>query len=398
MSNNFVKSKFVYFIAISILATVLSRASSQLKIIPILFLWYYMIDYCHKYIKQFRVKGYGRFLFFLFCFYCLFLILKAVFYDSNIGILGNFYTSFFGNLEFGLLSFLIFCCVFVVYEQRWLESYVKACDIILCLGIAVGILYLLKIDIEPYVFLLYLLPFLCLREIMDSGKKVCFITYSGFSLYYCWFEDERSILMMCVLSIVVMLLFLIKSNVLFKSIKIYCLTVPVVGIFLTIYNLSSEESFFEYLYHMYSDETTIVQDTRTFLFQELREDLTNTDTWLLGKGMFGTYYSEVMYVASKRGALVDNTNRLGTECGYLWLILKGGIIYFFLFFLLFYFAIVRAIKEATKVSVYIGFIIASRLLFMFISFTPAFDVANIFLWSLFGFVVSSTVKRKMPLL
>ena len=135
----------------------------------------------------------------------------------------------------------------------------------------------------------------------------------------------------------------------------------------------------------YGNNSSMVQDTRTFLFRELNEDLTSTSSWIYGKGIFGTYYSQVMHNAQMRKDYSDNENRLGTECGHLWLLLKGGIIYFIIYVLLFYTAILRGNKSDNYWLIFLSFILASRLMMMFISFTPSFDISNILIWLFLSF-------------
>ena len=387
--NSYLKNRFFLFALLSICATILTCANSMIKIVPIFFILIIMFQYYIGYKRRFSVSKFPKRVFTLYCCYCLFLVLKAVLFDSNAGLKGDFITSFFGNLEFGVLSFSIPCCALVVYERNWIATSMKVCDMIAVFGVLVGIAYIGGANIRYFTFLLYFLPFICFRLIIRYEHKILYWVYFFFSLYYCAMEDERSILVLDLVVLIALHTMLLYSHKLItKSIKLYCIIVPLVGAFLTFYNLFNKESFFEYMYTMYSGETTMVNDTRTFLFQELSEDLSETSTWLYGKGMFGTYYSNVMYVASKNGEIADNSNRLGTECGYLWLILKGGIIYFVLYFTLFYTTVVVAIRRNQQIFLFIAFLISSRLLFMFVSFTPAFDIANIFLWAMLGLTMA----------
>lgn len=366
---------------------------TNIKILPIMLILFLTFKYFIEYKKCLHLNGIIKNLFNLYCLYCLFLILKALLYDSNTGIKGNFITSFIGNLEFGILSFVIPISVLSIFEQNWDKAFIKTCDIIAYISIIIGILYLIGISIEASVFLLYLTPFMCFRQIIKSDKTFLYALYYILSTYYCYIEDERSILLMSFTTIIIFfLLKRFKNRYIIKYIKISCIIIPLAGLFLTLYNLFSEISFFEYLYNVYNDQTTMVNDTRTFLFKELNQDLSKTETWLYGKGMFGTYYSSVMEAAKNRGDYADNANRLGTECGYLWLLLKGGFTFLILYFLLFFSTILKAIKINNIVCLFIAFVIAIRLLFMFISLAPAFDISNIFLWAMFGIIATNRKK------
>lgn len=211
--------------------------------------------------------------------------------------------------------------------------------------------------------------------------------YFVISFFYCYVEDERSILGMNVLCIagLVFFMFFRKRKRIIKLVKLYSCIVPVVGVVLTTVNLVTGDSIFTIMENTYGNKSSMVQDTRTFLFRELNEDLTSTNSWIYGKGIFGTYYSQVMHNAQMRNDYSDNENRLGTECGHLWLLLKGGIIYFIIYVLLFYTAILRGNKSDNYWLIFLSFILASRLMMMFISFTPSFDISNILIWLFLAF-------------
>ena len=74
----------------------------------------------------------------------------------------------------------------------------------------------------------------------------------------------------------------------------------------------------------------LATDTRTFLYLEMAEDLTHTDSWLLGKGAFSHYYSFFFDQNSK-----SKYGRISSEVPLTNYLLRGGIIY-----VLFYFALI----------------------------------------------------------
>lgn len=163
---------------------------------------------------------------------------------------------------------------------------------------------------------------------------------------------------------------------------------------MTTINLVTGDSIFAILESQYGSKSEMTKDSRTFLFQELNEDLTRTSSWFYGKGIFGTYYSQVMYNNALIGqANSDNEYRLGTESGYLWLLLKGGIIYFILYVLLFYTAIILGNKSGNYWLIFLSFILANRLLLMFVSFTPTFDVSNILIWLFVAFNIQQIKQQ-----
>lgn len=381
------KRIFPFLCIFSLFATYLSTIETQLKVLPIACIYILLYKYYKSYGSLFRLNGWSKIIFCSYVFYGIFLILRSVFYDSNSGLMGNYVLSLFGNLEFGILSWILPITVLFVYEDGIEQSYRKVCDILVSLGILLGLLYLGNIDSSSFNKIFYLVPVVCPRLLLYKQKKYLYWIYFVISFLYSYVEDERSILGMNVLCIagLVVFMFFRKRKRIIKLVKLYSCIVPVVGVVLTTVNLVTGDSIFTIMENTYGNKSSMVQDTRTFLFRELNEDLTSTSSWIYGKGIFGTYYSQVMHNAQMRKDYSDNENRLGTECGHLWLLLKGGIIYFIIYVLLFYTAILRGNKSDNYWLIFLSFILASRLMMMFISFTPSFDISNILIWLFLAF-------------
>lgn len=380
--DNYNKSIFSTLCIFSLLATYFSKIGTQFKILPIACIYILLYKYYKSYGSLFRLNGWSKIIFNSYVFYCIFLILRSVFYDSNSGLMGNYVLSLFGNLEFGILSWILPITVLFVYEDGIIQSYRKVCDILVSLGILLGLLYLGEIDSLSFNKIFYLVPVVCPRLLLYKQKQYLYWIYFVFSFLYCYVEDERSILGMNILCIagLVVFLFFRKRKRIIKLVKLYSCIVPLVGVVLTTVNLVTGDSLFTMMEDTYGNKSSMVQDTRTFLFRELNEDLTSTSSWIYGKGIFGTYYSQVMHNAQMRKDYSDNENRLGTECGHLWLLLKGGAIYFILYVLFFYTAILRGNKSDNNWLIFLSFILANRIMMMFISFTPSFDISNILIW------------------
>lgn len=324
------KRIFPFLCIFSLFATYLSTIETQLKVLPIACIYILLYKYYKSYGSLFRLNGWSKIIFCSYVFYGIFLIFRSVFYDSNSGLMGNYVLSLFGNLEFGILSWILPITVLFVYEDGIEQSYRKVCDILVSLGILLGLLYLGNIDSSSFSKIFYLVPVVCPRLLLYKQKKYLYWIYFVISFLYCYVEDERSILGMNVLCIagLVVFMFFRKRKRIIKLVKLYSCIVPVVGVVLTTVNLVTGDSLFTMMEDTYGNKSSMVQDSRTFLFRELNEDLTSTSSWIYGKGIFGTYYSQVMHNAQMRKDYSDNENRLGTECGHLWLLLKGGIIYF----------------------------------------------------------------------
>lgn len=95
----------------------------------------------------------------------------------------------------------------------------------------------------------------------------------------------------------------------------------------------------------YSNKQNMVQDTRTFLYTELAEDLTETNSWLFGKGAYSGYYSEYF---SKSYNLIKGktTGRLTNEVTFLTYLLRAGIIYLIVFNIIIILAIINILRKS----------------------------------------------------
>lgn len=174
-------------------------------------------------------------------------------------------------------------------------------------------------------------------------KKVRILVILGvfMTLFAGVFEDKRT-------SILVFL-FGIASYVFsyyFKK-KIYtyvlCVLVLILPYILFVPILYSEnESVFEYLSREMSwGDDEMKTDTRSFLYREMSEDLTRTDSWLWGKGAHAHYYSH--YFAISTSGYGDYHYRMYSEVTFLTFLLRGGIVYAILYYGLLIIAIIRAI-------------------------------------------------------
>lgn len=80
-------------------------------------------------------------------------------------------------------------------------------------------------------------------------------------------------------------------------------------------------------------------DTRTFLYVEMAQDLSNKNSWLLGKGAF-SHYDSPYFNDNKLGKF----GRITSEVPFLNYLLRGGIIYTSLYFGILLYAIWSALK------------------------------------------------------
>jgi hypothetical protein len=140
------------------------------------------------------------------------------------------------------------------------------------------------------------------------------------------------------------------------------------------------------------------EDSRTFLYTELFEELAKTNDKLLGRGSLGTYYSDFFertrryyILMGEKGWAGDDPNRITTEVGYLQMILKGGFVMLFLnSSIAFYSSYLAVFKSKSKFIKRLGFYILILSILSVVSFRPAFTPTFILFWIAIGTVL---IKR-----
>lgn len=134
---------------------------------------------------------------------------------------------------------------------------------------------------------------------------------------------------------------------------------------------------------------TWAQDTRSFIVEETSADFTE-ETWIIGKGALGTYYSRYFDQTRLEGRIGDSSTRTISELGYLHLVLKGGLIMALLYSAAFAAAaaksLLRAAWNASAISLGISALLTYHLLELFISGTPAVIPMRVTMWIFVGVV------------
>ena len=133
------------------------------------------------------------------------------------------------------------------------------------------------------------------------------------------------------------LVYITKRIKLLKAFAVLVIIAPLM-MFIPILNLANQnETTFqklqEYIMQKSNDEN-LSTDTRTFLYLEMAEDLTATDSWLFGKGAFSRYYSAFFDQSS-----IGKFGRLSSEVPFLNYLLRGGLCYVIVYFGLLIYAI-----------------------------------------------------------
>lgn len=156
---------------------------------------------------------------------------------------------------------------------------------------------------------------------------------------------------------------------------------------------------YEYVSHFMANLIEY-EDSRTFLFKELFEEL-NTTERIVGRGSLGEYYS---YFFEGTRKYWENMGRVGwsgdspirntIEVGYLQMILKGGYILFGLTtFMMVYASFIGAFKSKNKFTRSLGMYIMLLTILSIVSFRPAFTPTFIFMWLAIGTVLNKSNRN-----
>lgn len=324
-------------------------------------------------------------------YYGIFLIFRSLLYDDNKAVFGNPITTLFGNTQVGAIVFLLPLIVVFSMRKEILNELYEILKIILAISIFVSIYKIIIFDIYSFNFLLILqcISFLYLYFPYIKNKRFLSLIIFGtvLMLILVYINGERALFLSILFSV---LSFLIVKFIKSKSIiKLYVTLLIVVSCLILIYGLYYKVSIFEVIKLYFSDDNDIAVDSRTFLYFEFSEDFFRHNSWLFGKGILGSYYSETMDIAMSNGEYSDFKNRIGIETGFLQYILKGGLLYLISYMLLLIFAIFNALKYSKNDFLKIAaLILAGRFFISTISEYPCFDLKNIVVWILIGLCIN----------
>ena len=140
------------------------------------------------------------------------------------------------------------------------------------------------------------------------------------------------------------------------------------------------------------------QDSRTFLFVELFEDMSFREE-VFGRGSMGSYYSDFFsrtrryYEITGTSWRGDSAQRITIEVGYLQMILKGGFIMLVLQLLLSFHAVYLALfKSKNKFIKRLGMFVLTIAALSLVSFRPAFTPTFIIYWIAIGSILSKKYR------
>ena len=377
-----VKNKFnlIGFCIAAVLSAILTVENSSLKIIPILYCYFIAF----KHILPLYLKNYKRYWAInILLLYGIFLILRCMFFDANDGVLGIWQMSMIGNLQVGALVIFLPLLTVVPSYPDFFNFFIRLNKYLIYIYILLFVLFIL--DIEN----------MCTNAILASSVCLAILYYLKINRLLIIFTvslilardlitDERAMFISLFLTMAASIIYSHLKILDKLPLKLFMYIGAGFTIWLLMFNLYYQEDFFSWLADNYGNNQMIGDNTRSFLFIELINDFNQTHAWILGKGMLGTYFSPEMLRASKAGTTADSINRLITECGWLLLIFKGGLIQAVLYGASQIFIMRKALKQELHIYKIFVIILLVHFILMFVSFSIYFDLQNIFYWLVAG--------------
>ena len=240
--------------------------------------------------------------------------------------------------------------------------------------------------------LLFLLAFL---RYFPRGWRIFLLLFVVAYIIYSYYDDARIpiIRVLMGLAIFVFSLTSLHKSILIKTfVLVVAIAMPIYYLALFVktgYSVFEESTTTERVSRMGVDDTG---DTRTFLYEEVFDDLTESKAWLLGKGINGTYYSS--YFDQKR-VNADAADRILVEVGFLDYLLKGGLVQTILYMLLLLLAIFNCYyRSSSKSMVLIGAILLAHYVLLFVEDVPRYDLYNFAMWFCIGMSFSPTLLEQ----
>lgn len=234
--------------------------------------------------------------------------------------------------------------------------------------------------------LLFLLAFL---NYFPKGWRIILFVLSIAYIVYCYYDDARVPIIRVLMGLAIFVFSLTpmyKSKMIRIVLFVGIIAIPLyfLALFVTTgYSVFENSDTSRRVSQMGVEHTG---DTRTFLYEEVIEDLNESDSWIFGKGINGTYYSSSFDL---KNASEHAYNRMLAEAGFLDFMLKGGLVQTILYELILILAIFNCFFKAnSKAMVLIGSVLLAHYVLLFVEDIPMYDIYNAVMWLFVGMAFS----------
>ena len=354
-----------------------------IKLIFSIGIWTAVITFPFSLLKKARFSRFDNLLLLFLLLMGIFQTLRSLFYTPpNEVVIGNKYVSLFFN-EYTSLLFIPPLFTYLGISKHSPKYLFQSTIYYICIGLP--FILLLKLPLASLaIYSIVFLPYV-------TNKYKILIILTILESILAGLTGGRMFLIVVFFAIMSFLLIYVIKNVVITYAFCVCFSfAPVLIISSTILSYNQDTSFFQKITSDVDNEEMSV-DTRTFLYVEVAEDLTNSDSWLLGKGAYSHYYSHYFSQNVEGG---DNEERLLCEVPFLLLLLRSGLIYVLVYFSLLLIGVFKSLKSNNKFVQSLGIIILGWYFNSFIGDVSGCKLQNLALFLLLG-VCLSPKWRKM---
>ena len=362
------------------------------KIVVTSFLWLSVGLVIHTFVKNYRkfrdsIPRFSFYIFWLLIIWNSINIFRGLYSESGslTTVLGNTY-----NTLALLLPFVIVFSIKIV-NIKIIKPYFF---ILLRIGIILFILFFIfgqgvLNDTQIKILNLFFLPVVFLITIIYFERKKFIILLAVVLLFYvAYVNSSRTMIIRELLLIIGLIQLYFYRKFHFRWILKGTFILLFVPLIFIQNSMNTGESVIKKTIGSVSDNE-LSNDTRTFLYLEVYQDLAENNQLLFGKGSDGTYYSE--YFNEAKGS---SSFRHTAEVGVLAILLKSGLIGVLLYLLLLFSAIYYALFRSHNYYVVgIGLMLFIYTQILFIENLISYSSHNIYVWFFIGICLSKQMRN-----
>jgi len=293
----------------------------------------------------------------------------------------------FGHLEMGWAWVTPFAIAYGFNVFNWISIYNFSSKIIFIASIlTMGAISYNYSGLFGVLELMAFLPIMILLYSKQSktNKKIIIFSFFAYLLLTFYASQRANIIFILIILIFFVIEAYKSASTRFNKILISH-TIVLIGI-IFVYQLGG-------IITSLSENKEASTDTRTFLFEELFDDMSDVEL-LTGRGSMGKYYSPYFAMVKELGLHGDSPTRSMNEVGYLHIILKGGFVLMFLYLLILipaaYLGVFKSNNIIAKMS---GYYIISYLILWLVSYHPIYSAEFILLWMAAGTAMSKSARE-----
>lgn len=311
------------------------QAPSIVKFIFSVSIWSTVVFFPFAFIKKNDFGKIANYIIFVILLLGIFAILRSCFnFEAALYAFGNKWLTLFLN-EYCALLFVppLFSYIATNIRSLFYLKLLISLYLVLCFpffNYSSQNLFFVVIVLAP--FFLYLNYFFRILVFIVIVKAL-FFSFWGLN-------PTRAMILYVAFSVLAYMLAYVFEKDIIKKILIVVTLLAIFFYYIPLLNNTDEGIFVKLQDYMLShnESSELSTDTRTFLYQELSEDLQNTKSFIFGKGAFAYYYS--FYFDS---GVNGRYGRMASEVTFLNWLLHGGLIYVVLYYFLMFYAVIKAI-------------------------------------------------------